>query len=105
MQGMPSRYMNRLTYFAGLMVVTAGFLLLGMFLMEQSEQGIMPAYQPAVIMFFGSAIVKTIFLDIPRLLNIGWSPWLAAFSFVPALNIILQVLLIVMPPDNRSKNQ
>ena len=102
---MSSRFMNRLTYLVGWCIVMTGFLILGIALIQFSEQGGMPAYQPAVIMVVGSVVVKTVFLDIPRLLNMGWSPWLAVFSFVPALNIVLQVLLFIMPPDGRSRNQ
>jgi uncharacterized membrane protein YhaH (DUF805 family) len=39
-------------------------------------------------------------LDIPRLRSIGWSPWLVLLLLIPFINLIFQLVLFTMPPDN-----
>jgi hypothetical protein len=45
---------------------------------------------------------KFLVLDTARLRSIGWSPWLVILMVISFINGILQILLLVMPPDSQS---
>jgi uncharacterized membrane protein YhaH (DUF805 family) len=44
-------------------------------------------------------------MDVPRIRNIGWSPWLLLLFLVPIVNLIMQLLLFFTPSKSLSKEQ
>lgn len=42
---------------------------------------------------------KLLFLDVPRIRNIGWSPWIVLLILIPGLNVLMQLLLLCLPAD------
>jgi uncharacterized membrane protein YhaH (DUF805 family) len=51
-----------------------------------------------IIVLLACAVLKVGLLDIPRVRNIGWSPWVLLLFFVPVANTIMQILLFAVPP-------
>jgi hypothetical protein len=43
--------------------------------------------------------IKLLCLDMPRLRNIGWSPWLLLSLFIPILYAILQLAMFTRPAE------
>ncbi len=39
-------------------------------------------------------------LDVPRFRSIGWSAWLALLILIPIINLIVQLMLFTMPPQD-----
>src|SRR5262245_38061436 len=48
---------------------------------------------------FGWVAIKLLCLDVPRLRNIGWTPWALLFFFVPICNAFLQLFLFTRPAE------
>jgi len=51
-----------------------------------------------IIVILACAALKVGLLDIPRVRNIGWSPWVLLLFLVPVANTIMQILLFAVPP-------
>jgi uncharacterized membrane protein YhaH (DUF805 family) len=51
-----------------------------------------------IITILACAVLKVAVLDIPRVRNIGWSPWVLLLFLVPVANAIMQILLFAVPP-------
>jgi len=51
-----------------------------------------------IIVILACAALKIGLLDIPRVRNIGWSPWVLLLFLVPVANTIMQILLFAVPP-------
>ena len=51
-----------------------------------------------IMAILACAALKVGLLDIPRVRNIGWSPWVLLVFLVPVANAIMQILLFAVPP-------
>jgi hypothetical protein len=54
----------------------------------------------AILWVLGVSVYRIVGLDIPRVRNIGLSPWLLWLYLVPLLNIVLFGALLFAPPKD-----
>jgi uncharacterized membrane protein YhaH (DUF805 family) len=50
------------------------------------------------VLFMSAIVFRVIALDIPRIRNIGWNPWALLFFLIPGGNLVMQILLLSIPP-------
>lgn len=56
---------------------------------------------PATILVCTLFVLRFPCLEIPRIRNIGWSPWVLLLLFVPVINVFLQLCLAFGPTDKK----
>ena len=90
--------LNRLAYFVRLLIFLGAIYGiaygLGLFVRVPRTT---PIWIPFLI--FGALfILRFVCLDIPRLRSMQWSPRLVLLFLVPVVNVIMQLLLLIIPP-------
>ena len=99
------RRLNRVQYILGslLVLIAVGFLALFEFRAYMSGQSGVQMWVP-VFLAITLWVLRWPCLDIPRLRSIGWSPWLVLLKMVPAADVVLQILLLFIPPRDMDLN-
>lgn len=106
------RELTRSQYFVRwLIFLLAAFIVFGSGLVLMIPLRGHPAAFHRVLMPMAVVEVVSLFairiccIDIPRIRNIGWSPWLLLLIFVPLLNLLLQLMLFFTPSKLQVEEQ
>ena len=99
------RRLNRVQYILGLLLVliAVGLLAPVGFRAYASGQSGVQMWVP-VLLATTLWVLRWPCLDVPRLRSIGWSPWLVLLKMVPAADVVLQILLLFIPPRDMDLN-
>jgi len=78
------------------LTVGAGFAI--WFLYFQNPDRMMESILPIILVFFGACFWRLFFMDAPRMRSAGLSPWLILLILIPGVVVVIQILLLVLPP-------
>jgi uncharacterized membrane protein YhaH (DUF805 family) len=95
--------LNRLAYFVRLLIFLGAIYgiaySLGLFVRVPRT---IPIWIPFLVI--GALfILRFVCLDIPRCRSMQWSPWLVLLFLVPVVNVVMQLLLLIVPPKTLPK--
>jgi len=86
------QYLVRLLIFSG--VLSGIAYALGLFVRVPRTTPIWIPFLIIGVLF----VLRFVYLDIPRFRSMRWSPWLVVLFFIPVANLVIQILLLVVPP-------
>jgi len=102
--GLPRR-LNRVQYILGLLLslVAVALLLRSGFKAYVSGQFGTRLWLP-IYLATALWVLRWPCLDAPRLRSMGWSPWLVLLKIIPVVDVVLQFLLLLIPPRDLDLN-
>jgi uncharacterized membrane protein YhaH (DUF805 family) len=102
MQTLFPETLTRLQYLVRFLIFMVAFVVVSMLLYFGFKAvGLADSVFPLIVIAL--VLMRFPCLDIPRLRNMGWSPWLSLLILIPIINLIFQLALFTMPPEDANR--